>query len=83
MYRKAVRVEGDVQWLFWCSCDMTRASLVANLSDHVSTLYEDVCKDECLHIAVSRDLIAEISATHGIVPSDQFAGKYTSKWSQA
>lgn len=51
---------------------------MANLSDHVSTLYEDVCKDECLHIAVSRDLIAEISATHGIVPSDQFAGKYTS-----
>lgn len=73
--RRAIILDDGLRWVFWCSCDKARGSLVSSLSHHVKACYEELCKDECLHIAAARCIIEQIDAVHAISPDIDFCGR--------
>lgn len=67
--------EDEVNWIYWCSCDIPRASLVTNLSHRVGRSYYDLCENECLHVTASKYILEELDAVHMIFPTLDFDGK--------
>ena len=74
--RRAIFLVDGLKWIFWCSCNKARGSLISGLSTHVKGCYEDLCKDECLHIAAARCNVEEIDAVHALSPDTDFSGRY-------
>lgn len=63
-------------WIFWCSCDKFRTSLVISLGHHIiQTSYADLTKDECFHITAARCIVEKIDTVNEVSPTIDFAGK--------
>ena len=72
--RRAIILDDGLQWVFCCSCNESRAALIASLSHNTKSSYVDLSAGECLHIAAAIQIVEKIDAVHGISPVDEFAG---------
>lgn len=68
--------EDEVNWIYWCSCDTSQASLVTSLSHRVGRSYSDFLGNECLHVSASKYILEELDAVHMILPTSDFNGKF-------
>ena len=75
--RRAIILEDGLQWIFLCSCNESRAALIASLSHSAKATYAELSAGECLHIAATISIVQSIDAVHGISPISEFAGKYS------
>ncbi len=73
--RRAIFFEDGLHWIFWCSCDKQRTSLITSLSHHIEASYGSVSKGECLHITAAMFIVEQIDAIHGLSPINDFTGK--------
>ena len=66
---------GDSYWIYWCSCDASRAELIDSMSSHVDTTYEDAAMkfSDCLHTTVVQKIAEEhIDGIYGISAQHDF-----------
>lgn len=75
--RCAKSFAGEVEWVYWCSCDSTRGELVDCLGSHVEVSIQELENrlNTCLHINAMKIILSEIDAVHDISPSLQFQGR--------
>ena len=74
--RRAIHSDNEPVWVYWCSCDDSRAVLIDSLSHHVHGDWGDLQTTECYHIQAAKFIICEMDAVHDISPSLEFAGYY-------
>lgn len=72
--RRAIILEDGLQWVYLCSCNESRAALIASLSHNTKSTYADLAAGECFHIAAAISIVRSIDAVHGILPINEFAG---------
>ena len=74
--RCAKNFAGEVQWVYWCSCDSRRGELVDCLGSYVQTIHQELDEQlpPCLHITAIKTILSEIDAIHDVLPCLQFDG---------
>lgn len=73
---------GDHHWVYWCSCDIRRAELIAYLHMLILLLKRLLQLSECLHITIVRKIAEEdIDGIYGISAQHDFEGQYNEQFS--
>ena len=67
----------ELEWVFWCSCDATRGSLIGAAGSHIEMKYS-VFQERfapCLHITALKLILDDVDALHEVTPNDDFIGE--------
>ena len=77
--RCAKSFAGEFEWVFWCSCDQARASLVNAIGSHVEMEYSAFHGrfQPCIHIDAVKILLSHVDALNDVSPTVEFAGMST------
>ena len=68
--------DGTIYWVYWCSCNNTRAALVDSLSSHITTSFNQFTENcpECIHIQATHNILSTIDGLHMVTPQQDLAG---------
>jgi hypothetical protein len=74
--RTAKLIGGSATWVYWCSCDPSRAELVESIASSVSTLEDGFFVDtgECIHVSATKYIVSTIDELQDIHPDQEFTG---------
>lgn len=65
-----------MNWVYWCSCNKTRAHLIDSLSSAIDVSFAQFQEQvpECFHVTAVKELVKGVDAVHCFHPERDFSG---------